>query len=364
MPPKRVGILTGGGDAPGLNAVIRASVKSALKLGWQVTGIRQGFAGLLKPGLTQNLGSEDVMNILHLGGTILGTSNRDNPFAYPVKEKNRWAVKDYSGEVLRNFRALRLDALIAIGGDGTMAIAFELFKRGLPVVGVPKTIDNDVVGTVITFGFDTAVSTATEAIDRLHSTAQSHRRVMVVEVMGRNSGWIALHSGISGGADAILIPEIPFKLDVLCDEVEKRYARRGPQYGMIVAAEGAFPLRGHVRTIKTRERGRQLPTLGGIADYLARQIHKKTKRECRSIVLGHLQRGGMPTTFDRLLSTRFGSAAVRLIQDGKFGHMVASRPPKITSIAMSRVIGRVKRVPLNSDIIRSARNLDISFGDR
>jgi phosphofructokinase-like protein len=357
----RIGILTGGGDCPGLNAVIRAAVKTALNTGWEICGIREGFAGLLAPETAvRHLGPEDVKGILNIGGTILGTTNRGNPFAFPVKQGKRWVEKDRSDEALANFKKLGLDALIAIGGDGSLGIARRLFEKGLPVIGVPKTIDNDIAATVITFGFDTAVSTATDAIDKLHSTAESHQRIMVVEVMGRYAGWIALNSGVAGGADVILIPEIPFRLEHVAAKVQSRYDT-GREFAIVVAAEGAAPGGEALRT-RGKKVGQEV-RLGGIGEHVAAEIERLTGHESRSLVLGHLQRGGHPTTFDRLLATRFGSAAVRLAREGFFGQMVALDPPHIKSVPLEDALGSMKRVPLTSDIIRAARDMGISFGD-
>lgn len=361
---RRIGISTGGGDAPGLNAVIRAAVKTALNMGWEVVGIRRGFEGLFVPGMAKKLTARDVAGILHMGGTILGTRNRGNPFEYPVKVGNKTVVKDMSGTVLQRVRAMGLDAIVVIGGDGTLTIAKRLADMGVPVVGVPKTIDNDMPGTVITFGYDTAVGTATEALDKLHSTAESHQRTIVVEVMGRYAGWIALNAGVAGGADIILIPEIPFDIDVVCRKVDERYHRKR-NFAIVVAAEGATPVGGEMFTKAHHEVGRKEALLGGIAQFVADEIAKRTGRETRSLVLGHLQRGGQPTTFDRLLGTRFGAAAIRLIAEGRFGHMVCLRPPNIDSVSLAEVaVGKPRRVPLDSDTILSARAMGISFGDR
>ena len=358
---KRIGILTGGGDCPGLNAVIRAAVKTARNTGWEICGIREGFAGLLAPKTAvKPLGPEDVRGILNIGGTILGTTNRGNPFSFPVKKGGQWVEVDRSDEAMGNLKNLGLDAVIAIGGDGSLGIAKRFFDKGMPVIGVPKTIDNDISGTVVTFGFDTAVSTATEAIDKLHSTAESHQRVMVVEVMGRYAGWIALNSGVAGGADAILIPEIPFSLKTVAACIQARY-RSGRQFAIVVAAEGAVPAGEDLRT--RGKRAGQEVKLGGIGEYVSGQIERLTGYESRSLVLGHLQRGGHPTTFDRLLATRFGSAAVRLANEGFFGQMVALDPPHIKSVPLEDAIGQMKRVPLTSDIIRAARDMGITFGD-
>lgn len=360
--PQRVGMLTGGGDCPGLNAVIRAASRTAFNLGLQVFGIEDGFDGLLQKKLRE-LTPDHVKGILHLGGTILGTTNRANPFAYPVRRGGRLVEVDRSDEVVRHFRQLGLDVLIAIGGDGTLAIAERLQRMGIPVVGVPKTIDNDIPGTVITFGFDTAVSTATDALDKLHSTAESHKRVMVVEVMGRHAGWIALNSGVAGGADVILIPEIRFDVERVCEAIRAR-DRRGREFSIVVVAEGASERGGAARTRAPRGAGRAV-RLGGIAAWLERQIETRTGKETRSIVLGHLQRGGAPTTFDRLLGTRFGAAAARWAADGRAGVMVSLDPPKLRAVPLRQVVGggRIRRVPLDSDVIRSARDLGIGFGD-
>jgi 6-phosphofructokinase 1 len=366
VPPKirRIGVSTGGGDAPGLNAVIRAAVKTALNLGWEVVGIRRGFDGLFLPRMAMPLTARAVAGILHMGGTILGTTNRGNPFEYRTRVGKQTVVKDVSGTVLRRVHELGLDAIVVIGGDGTLQIAKRLYDMGVPVVGVPKTIDNDMPGTVITFGYDTAVSTATEALDKLHSTAESHRRTMVVEVMGRYAGWIALNAGVAGGADIILIPEIPFDLDVVCRKVEERY-RRKRNFAIVVVAEGAKPTDGQMFTKAHGDTGRQEVLLGGVGQFVADEINKRTGRETRSLVLGHLQRGGQPTTFDRLLGTRFGAAAIRLIAEGGFGRMVCLRPPNIESVPLAEVaVGKPRLVPLDSDTILSARAMGISFGDR
>jgi 6-phosphofructokinase 1 len=361
--PKRVGILTGGGDCPGLNAVIRAASRTAFNKGWEVYGVEDGFDGLLTRKV-RRLGARDVRGILQLGGTILGTTNRRNPFCYPVSRNGRVAEVDRSADVLRNFRALGLRALIAIGGDGTLGIAERLHRKGLPVVGVPKTIDNDIPATVITFGFDTAVSTATDALDRLHTTAEAHKRVMVVEVMGRNAGWIALNSGVSGGADVILIPEIPFDVAKVCGTIRAR-ERAGREFSIVVVAEGAAPRDGRMLTHGPREAGREV-RLGGIGEWLAAEIENHCAgKETRSLVLGHLQRGGPPTSFDRLLGTRFGSAAMRLVAEEKFGAMVALDPPRVMAVPLRVAVGKgkCKTVPLDSDVIRSARDMGIGFGD-
>jgi 6-phosphofructokinase 1 len=359
---KRVAVLTGGGDCPGLNAVIRAVTRTAFNLGWEVWGVEDGFDGLLRKDV-RRLAPRDVRGILQLGGTILGTTNRANPFAYPVTKGRRLVEADRSEEVVRNFKSLGLDALIAIGGDGTLGIAERFFQKGVPIVGVPKTIDNDIAATVITFGFDTAVATATDALDKLHTTAESHKRVMVVEVMGRYAGWIALHAGIAGGADVILLPEIPFEVEKVCDVIRGRERSRR-EFSIVVAAEGAAPKGGELMTKGPKEVGREV-RLGGIAEWLAGEIARRTGKETRSLVLGHLQRGGAPTAFDRLLSTRLGAAAMRFAHQRLFGTMVALDPPEVRAVPLVEAVGHgmMRRVPVDSDIIRSARDIGIGFGD-
>ena len=359
---KRIAVNTGGGDAPGLNAVIRAIVRTAEPLGWEVYGIEKGYEGIISMKGVRRLNRASVRGILGQGGTILGTTNRGNPFKYPVTVRGRTVEKDITDQVVGNFRKLRIDALIAIGGDGSLGIAAGLCAKGLPVVGVPKTIDNDLVETVITFGFDTAVSTATDALEKLHTTAASHERVMVCEVMGRYAGWIALNSGISGGADIILLPEIPFTVESVCRAVQARY-RSGRNFCIIVAAEGATLQGGSYFTTAPKEAGREHVRLGGIAEALAREIQGRTKRESRAMVLGHLQRGGSPTTFDRLLATRFGAAAVRFLQQGHFGQMVALAPPNIVPVPIEKIVGKQKLVDVKGDVVVSARAMGVSFGD-
>lgn len=358
----RIAISTGGGDAPGLNAVIRAIVLSAHQRGWHTYGIRRGFDGLLENAGVINLGPREVRGITHLGGTILGTTNRGNPFHYSRTEPDGTVTEvDRSDELVAAFHASGFEALISIGGDGSLTIAHELWKKGLPVVGVPKTIDNDVYGTLATFGFDTAVSTATEAIDKLHSTAESHQRVMVVELMGRYAGWIALHSGIAATADVILIPEIPFDIEKVCDKIRQR-EQQGRGFSIVVVAEGARPVGGSVVLIERRQDGGP-DRLGGIGSQVARAIQDRTGKETRTLVLGHLQRGGSPTTFDRLLGLRFGAAAVRAVADGAYGVMIALQPPEITRVPLDQVIGKSKNVPVDSDTVLTARELGISLGD-
>lgn len=359
MSIKRLGVLTGGGDAPGLNAVIRAVVKAAVNCGSEVIGLEDSFDGLIEPDRWRPLTPRDVTGILRIGGTILGTVNRGNPFAYPIQTSD--GSRDYSSRVIEMFHKLRLDALVCIGGDGTLAISHKFYELGIPLVGVPKTIDNDIVGTTTCFGFDTAVAFATDAIDRLHTTAQAHHRIMVVEVMGRYAGWIALHAGIAGGADVILIPEIPFDLEAVAERLRER-ERWGARFSIVVAAEGAKPKGGQV-TVQRAAEGAAVERLGGIGALLAAELERRTGKETRSVVLGHLQRGGAPTSFDRLLATRFGAKAVELVMHGQFGHMVAFAPPHITSVPMADVVGKTKNVPLDSYEITTARALGVALGD-
>ncbi len=353
---------TGGGDAPGLNAVIRAVVLAAHNRGWQVYGIQRGYEGLLSFNGVTRLDPQDVRGITHLGGTILGTTNRGNPFRYVVTDPDGTQREtDRSDDLIAAFNASGLDALVAIGGEGSMQIAWQLSKQGLPVVCVPKTIDNDVECTQQTFGFDTAVSTATDAIDKLHSTAESHERVMVVEVMGRDAGWIALLAGVSGSADVILIPEIPYDIERVCQRIRDREAT-GRHFSIVVVAEGAKPRGGEVTLVERRGAG-TVDRLGGVANRVAQGISERVPKEVRTMVLGHLQRGGTPTTFDRLLGLRFGAAAVRAVADGAFGTMVGLAGEKIIRTPLAEAVGRQKLVPMDSDIVTTARELGISFGD-
>jgi 6-phosphofructokinase 1 len=357
---QRIAINTGGGDAPGLNAVIRAVVLAAEQRGWEVWGIEESYDGLFEEGGVRRLDQAAVRGITHLGGTILGTTNRGNPLRWPVATEGGGEVfEDRSQAVVDRLEELGMDALVAIGGDGSLAIAHELFKRGLRVVGVPKTIDNDLAATTLTFGFQTAVETATDAIDKLHSTAQAHRRVMVVELMGRNAGWIALFAGVAGTADVILIPEIPYDLDGVCEKIEERY-RTGREFAIVVVAEGAYPRDG---APVYEERGQGQVRLGGVAERLADEIDVRTGRETRALTLGHLQRGGGPNAYDRLLSLRFGSAAVRLVEDACFGCMVALDPPEVRAVPLAEALAKTKTVPMDSDVVRTARSLGISLGD-
>ena len=358
----RIAISTGGGDAPGLNAVIRAAVLSAVNRGWDVLGIKRGFAGLMGDDEVIPLTRDSVRGIAHLGGTILRTTNRGNPFHYPRKlDDGTMVEEDRSDELIESARKLGIDALVSIGGDGSLTIAKLLCDKGMKIVGVPKTIDNDVSGTITTFGFDTAVNTALEAIDKLHTTAESHDRVIVLEVMGRDAGFIALHSGLAGTADVILIPEIPYDIERVCDKIMSR-DRAGRHFSIVVVAEGAFPKGGRVSLI-----GESLPgearRLGGLCEPIAREIQAITGKETRSLVLGHLQRGGVPTGYDRLLATRFGGAAVRAVAEEKWGHMVALQSPHIVTIPIEEALREPKRVDPLHDTVLTARATGISFGD-
>jgi len=357
----RIGILTGGGDCPGLNAVIRAVVKSAAKRGWDSYGVLGGFEGLLTPTRTRQLDYHQMDGLLYLGGTVLGTSNTGRFSAKAGHGESRAIDRAILEEAKANFQRLGLRALVVVGGDGSLSIAQQCFEHGIPVVGVPKTIDNDLEGTVITFGFDSAVAFATDSLDRLRTTAQSHNRVMVCEMMGRYAGWITAHSGIAGGADVILIPEIPFSYDIICRKIAERESE-GKHFTLLAVAEGA------------REAGRDFVTqgpsgavretrLGGIGAVVASELAQRTGKETRVCVLGHLQRGGAPTTFDRLLCTRFGVRAVRLIAEEQYGMMVALRPPDTDAVPIKEAVGRLRLVPLNGDILRTARELGISLGD-
>ncbi|HXC25664.1 MAG TPA: ATP-dependent 6-phosphofructokinase [Gemmatimonadaceae bacterium] len=358
----RIAISTGGGDAPGLNAVIRAAVLSALSRGWDVLGITKGYAGLLGEEEIVPLTAQAVRGIGHLGGTILRTTNRGNPFSYPMLQPDgTHAMVDRSDELLARAREYGIEALISIGGDGSLAIAKQLSDKGLCVVGVPKTIDNDVSGTITTFGFDTAVSTTLDAIDKLHTTAESHDRVFVLEVMGRHSGFIALHSGLAGSADVILMPEIPYDIEKVCEKIMMR-DRVGRHFSIVVIAEGAFPVGGAHQIMGDSLPGEAV-RVGGVAEVLAREIQARTGKESRSMVLGHLQRGGQPTGYDRFLATRFGGAAVRAVAGEKWGHMVALQSPHIVTIPIEEALQEIKRVDPSHDAVLTARATGVSFGD-
>ena len=358
---KRLGILTGGGDAPGLNAVIRAAVKTAIyEYGCEVIGIRDGYDGFIDDEGVMPLVIEDVRGLLPRGGTILGAANRGNPYARKVIRDGKEVTIDVSDEILAGIKRLNMDALLVLGGDGTLHIAHELYKKGAPIIGVPKTIDNDIGGTEVTFGFDTAVATATEAIDKLHTTAEAHHRVMVLELMGRNAGFIALHAGVSGGADVILIPEIPFRYRSVIAKIRQRM-ERGYLFSIVAISEGAKPQSGE--QVFSREGDDvYVPRLGGIGQVVGEHIEKEGY-ETRVTVLGHLQRGGSPTAFDRWLATRYGAAAVRLAAQGKFDRMVALHAGAIVDVSLEEAIAVPKRVDLRSDPMITARGMGISFGD-
>jgi ATP-dependent phosphofructokinase / diphosphate-dependent phosphofructokinase len=364
--PSRIAISTGGGDAPGLNAVIRAATLAARNRGCEVIGIRDGFNGLLAPddypdGGLVDLTRDRVRGIVHLGGTILGTTNRGNPMSYPVQTADgSWTEIDRTPELLERFAEHGIDALISIGGDGSMSIANHLYQSGLRVIGVPKTIDNDLDKTTSTFGFDTAVSFASECIDRLFSTATSHGRVIVVEVMGRYAGWIALSAGIASGAHAILIPEVPYTLEPVARMISERDAQ-GSKFSIVVVAEGAAPVGGSV-TVAAHGVG-QAERLGGVGEKVAAGLEHLTGKEARTVVLGHLLRGGSPTPFDRLLGLRFGAAAVRALDEGLDGVMVALAPPTVDYVPLIEATHRQRTVPLDCDTMLTARDLGICFGD-
>jgi 6-phosphofructokinase 1 len=356
---KRLGILTGGGDAPGLNAVIRAVVKSACNSGIECIGLEDSFDGLIEPDRSRVLTPREVTGILRLGGTILGTRNTGNPFSSDVITSE--GTTKYSERVREMFHQMGLGALVVIGGDGTLEIAHQFCKLGIPIVGVPKTIDNDIVGTTNCFGFDTAVAFATDAIDRLHTTAEAHKRILIVEVMGRYAGWIALYAGVAGGADAILIPEIPFDLSIVAERLRDR-DRWGAKFSIVVVAEGAYPKGGRTSLIEAAH-GTTAERLGGIGAQVCEGLAMLTGKETRSVVLGHLQRGGAPTSFDRVLATRFGGKAVELVQQGQFGTMVAFAPPDIIARPLAEIVGKTKTVPMDFDVLLTARALGVTFGD-
>ncbi len=358
---KRIGILTGGGDCPGLNAVIRAIVKTAYNdCGFEIIGFQDGFEGLVE-NRYRKLNPRDASGILALGGTILGTSNRADPFHFPVLQGDDYIYLDRSTQGVRNFDALGLDGLIAIGGDGTMAAAAGMMKKGIPVVGVPKTIDNDLHGTDITFGFDTAVSIATEAIDRIHTTAQSHHRVMIVEVMGRNAGWLALYSGLAGGGDIILMPEFPYDIEAVCNQVKTRNAQ-GKNFSIVVVGEGARPMGGDVVIKRRIENSPDAIRLGGISHQVAAQIEGLTNIECRVTILGHLVRGGSPSAFDRILATRFGVEAVKLVEKRQFGSLVVLKNNEMSSVAIEDIAGKQRKVTPDHPVVKTALSLGICLG--
>ena len=359
FPIKRIGVLTGGGDAPGLNAVIRAVVKACATAKVECVGLEDSFDGLIYPERSRVLTVRDVTGILRIGGTILGTTNRGNPFVYPINTSE--GPVDYSDRCLQNFTKMGLDALVVIGGDGTLSIAHEFAKRGVRLVCVPKTIDNDIAETTMTFGFDTAVDFATNALDRLHTTAESHHRIMVAEVMGRYAGWISLYAGIAGGADVVLIPEIPFRFEKVVERIRER-ENLGARFSIIVVAEGAHEVGGS-RSIVTSGTPDRAERLGGIGEHVSKELERMTGQESRFVVLGHLQRGGAPLAYDRVLATRFGSFAVELLLKGESDVMTALHSPDIVAVPLSRVVGQTRNVPVLGDVVRTARNVGICFGD-
>jgi len=359
---KTLAILTGGGDCPGLNAVIRGVVRAAvIRRGWRVIGIEDGFDGLLEGPRTRELDLAAVRGILPRGGTILGTSNRGNPLAYPVMVNGRMELVDVTAKVIENFRRLKADVLITVGGDGTLKIAQRLSELGVAVIGVPKTIDNDLSGTDVTFGYHTAVSTVTEALDRLHSTAESHHRVLIVEVMGRDAGWIALESGIAGSADVILIPEIPFRMEGVCEALRRR-RESGSRFSIVVVAEGAHPAGGDKVVQLQPGQNLGVERLGGIGRFVANELGRCVDMESRVVVLGHVQRGGSPTHTDRLLGSRFGVKAVEMAEAGMFGKMVALRGRSVVAIDIAKAVGVLNRVDPDGELVRTAEELGLYVG--
>ncbi len=358
---KRIGISTGGGDAPGLNAVIRAVTLASIRRGWEVLGLLRGYGALFDPSQVRVLDRDAVRGTTHLGGTILGTRSGENPLLRRVEQPDgEVVVEDRTEEAVVGFERLGLDAIVAVGGDGSMRLALKLHQNGIPVIGVPKTIDNDLAGTNVTFGFHTAVDVATTAIERLHSTAEAHDRIFVVELMGRYAGWIALFAGVAATAQAILIPEIPYDIDGVCEHLMAR-ERRGRHWAVVVAAEGARPVGGDF-TWASAPDGTTRQRLGGVAERVAAQIEERTGKETRTVTLGHLQRGGQPIAYDRLIALRFGAAAVRKIEQGEFGVMVALEPPNVRTVPLELAASRMKSVPLEADVVATARDLGICLG--
>ncbi len=358
---RKIGIVTGGGDCPGLNAVIRAVMKTAERRGYETVGILGGFEGLLEPQRTMTLSSDRVGSLLTRGGTILGTSNRGRFTAKTGHGEARGIGADVLDAAKAGVEKLGLDSLIVVGGDGSLSIALQLERHGVPVIGIPKTIDNDLAATVMTFGFDSAVNCATDALDRLHSTSESHNRVMVLELMGRYAGWIAIYAGISGGADVILIPEIPYSYESICAKIEER-EKRGRHFSIVVVAEGARPADGEIAIKGTQHADREA-RLGGAGERVAAEIEQRTGKEVRVVVLGHLQRGGSPTAFDRALCTGFGALAVELAAEGQSGRMVAFTGAQIVHVPLEDAVGQLKRVGLDGSFVRTARSLGICLGD-
>jgi 6-phosphofructokinase 1 len=359
---KRIAILTGGGDCPGINAVIRAVAKKAInEKDWEVIGIEDGYHGVVN-NRHRILKYDDVSGILTLGGTILGTSKIANPYRYAVKRGDRLEFQDLSRVAIQNIKKLEITCLVCIGGDGTLGIAYRLFKDGIPVIGVPKTIDNDLKGTDITFGFDSALSIATEGIDRIHTTAESHHRIMIVELMGHRAGWVALYSGVAGGGDIILIPEIPYDFNIIAEKLKERN-RKGKRFSIVVVAEGAKPKGGDIVIKRIVKKSSDPIRFGGIGFVLEKQIEKMTDLETRTVIMGHLLRGGSPTPFDRILATRLGTKAVDMIEDKKFGYMVGVKGNTLVNVSLKEVAKGIKTVPLNHPMIKAARALGTCFGD-
>lgn len=355
-------LLTGGGDCPGLNAVIRAVVRTAIgRHNWRIIGIEDGFDGLVDKLCWRELTLDSVRGILPRGGTILGTSNRGNPFNYPVQINGITELRDVSDQVIDSLESLGVDALIAVGGDGTLKIAQGLFEKGLPVIGVPKTIDNDLRATDITFGYRSAVQIVTEALDRLHTTAESHHRAIIVEVMGRDAGWIALESGIAGSADVILIPEIPYSIEKLCQAIKRR-CQDGSRFSIIVVAEGAFPVIGEKSVQLAADENYGVERLGGIAHQVARQMAHCVDIETRVVILGHLQRGGSPIPYDRILATRFGVKAVELVERKAFGRMVALKGRNIVDVDIASAVSQLNQVDPDGELVKTAEALGIMVG--
>lgn len=358
---ERIGIVTGGGDCPGLNAVIRAVAKAAAKRGWETIGFLGGYEGVLDPQRYMPLDYQKLSGLLTRGGTILGTANRGRFSAKVGHGESRRLPQELIDGVKQGMKKQNLRGLVSIGGDGSLSIGQQLFEGGVPLVGVPKTIDNDLEGTLFTFGFDSAVACATDALDRLHTTAESHNRIMVLEVMGRYAGWIALYAGVAGGADVILIPEIPFSYDSICAKIRAR-EQEDKHFTLIIAAEGAREKGGEFITAAAEVANREA-RLGGIAAVVAAELEKRTGQEARTCVLGHLQRGGCPTNFDRALCSIFGAEAVELIAAGQFGYMVAYQGSHVSAVKISEAVGRLKTVPATGGFARTARALGICFGD-
>jgi ATP-dependent phosphofructokinase / diphosphate-dependent phosphofructokinase len=358
----KIAILTGGGDCPGINAVIRAVAKKAmLQCGLEIVGIEDGFDGIIH-NRHRRLRYEDVSGIITLGGTILGTSNTANPYRYAVTRNGKMEFEDVSKESIANIEKLEIDCLVCIGGDGTLSIANRLFKDGIPIVGVPKTIDNDLLGTDVTFGFDSAVSVATEGLDRLHSTAQSHHRVMIMEVMGGNAGWIALHAGIAGGGDLILIPEIPYDTNVIAEKVKERN-KSGKRFSLIVVSEGAKARDGNTVIQRVVKESTDPVRYGGVGFVIGAKIEELTGIETRTVVLGHLQRGGVPTPYDRVLATRLGAKAMDMVENGTFGHMVGLRYNSLVEVPLDVVARGQRTVPSDDPLVLDARSVGTCLGD-